>query len=57
MFPLLRLISETIDLGVPPKQAVKWWLYIISEAKKQGMVSYVADDGGLHLVVTDARGC
>ena len=32
---LLRLIQETIDLGVPPRQAVKWWLYIAAELKKR----------------------
>ena len=25
---LLKLIGETIELGVPPRQAAKWWLYI-----------------------------
>lgn len=25
---LVKLIGETIELGVPPRQAAKWWLYI-----------------------------
>jgi len=32
---LLRLIQETIDLGVEPRNAVKWWLYIAALLKKR----------------------
>ena len=31
---LLRVIQETIDLGVPPKRAVKWWLLILASLRR-----------------------
>ncbi len=32
---LLRLIQDTIDCGVPPKRAVKWWTYIFSVLRER----------------------
>lgn len=31
---LLRLIQETINHGVTPRRAIKWWTYILSRHNK-----------------------
>lgn len=33
--PALRFIQDTIDCGVPPKRAVKWWLHIAAALRKR----------------------